>query len=296
MTIDQVIASVPRWRGQSVAVEPLAGGLTNTNYKVTAGRETVVVRIPGKETHLLAIDRDNEQHNARAAAETGVAPRVLEILDRQIALLEFLPGRTMTNQTLQEPGMPTRIAQSLRRLHRARPFASDFNMFRLIERYLDVCRSENAVLPNDYHQERDKVERIESAFARAPVQAVPCHNDLLAGNYIDDGTTLWLIDFEYSGNNDPCFEVGNTAQELNYDDPRLEELGRAYFDSWDDGWRARVKLSMILSDVGWTLWGAIQQRISDIPFDFWGWAMEKWTRGKRNLEDPSFQRLLAQTR
>ena len=118
---------------------------------------------------------------------------------------------------------------------------------------------------------------------------VPCHNDLLAENYLDDGARLWLVDWEYSGNNDPTFELGNTAQELGYDDTQVEELCAAYFGKASPARLARMRLQMIMSDVGWTLWAAIQARISTIDYDFTGWAEERWARAEAVFDGPDFE-------
>ena len=122
---------------------------------------------------------------------------------------------------------------------------------------------------------------------------MPCHNDLLAENYLDDGDRLWIVDYEYSGNNDPTFELGNTCQELGFDDDRATELCAAYFGSADPALLARMRLQMIMSDIGWTLWAAIQARISTIDYDFWGWAEERWGRASASLAGPGFEGWLA---
>jgi thiamine kinase-like enzyme len=105
---------------------------------------------------------------------------------------------------------------------------------------------------------------------------------------MDDGTQLRLIDFEYSGNNDPCFELGNTCQELQYNEERIQELCTAYFGEATPTRLARMKLNMIMSDVGWTLWAAIQAKISSIDYDFWGWAVERWGRAVAKMDSPEF--------
>ena len=123
---------------------------------------------------------------------------------------------------------------------------------------------------------------------------VPCHNDLLAENYLDDGRKLWIVDYEYSGNNDPTFELGNTAQELGFDAARQEELCAAYFGEATPALLARMRLQMIMSDVGWTLWAAIQAAISSIDYDFWGWAEERWGRASTAFNRDDFDDLLAE--
>lgn len=289
ITIEEVVATIPDWQGRNTAIRPLSGGLTNTNFRVEVGGTTYFVRIPGESTELLAVDRHNEYHNSRAAAQAGVGPKVLyHLVEHDVMVLEFINGVTMSNERLNAPGMPRRIAQSLRLLHHGPRFLTDFNMFRLTEYYLDICRQRNFRIPDRYPDRMSAVYAIEKAFAVHPLPSVPCNNDLLAENYIDDGELLRLIDFEYSGNNDPTFELGNTCQELGYDEVRIQELCAAYFGSASPAMLARMKLNMIMSDVGWGLWAAIQTSISRIDYDFWGWAIERWSRAEAKLDSPEF--------
>jgi thiamine kinase-like enzyme len=127
------------------------------------------------------------------------------------------------------------------------------------------------------------VAQIEQAMSVNPLPTVSCNNDLLAENYIDDGKRLWLIDYEYSGNNDPTFELGNTCQEMQFNDEQINEVCEAYFGAISSSKIARMKLNMIMSDVGWGLWAAIQANISKIDFDFWGWAIERWGRAVEKM-------------
>ena len=122
-----------------------------------------------------------------------------------------------------------------------------------------------------------------------PLPTVPCNNDLLAENYIDDGRQLWLIDYEYSGNNDPTFELGNTCQEMQFNDEKIAEVCAAYFGEPNPSMISRMKLNMIMSDVGWGLWAAIQAKISTIEFDFWGWAIERWGRAVDKMYSVEFE-------
>lgn len=296
-TIEQVLQEIPAWENQTIDVQRLGGGLTNTNYIVKVNGTPYVVRLPGASTELLAIDRQNEYYNTKAAAETGIGPTIEYYLPKHnVMVLEFIPGETMSNQKLQAPGMPTRIAQSLKRLHAGPRFLTDFNMFRLTEYYLKTAREHNALIPDRYPERMPLVNRIEQALLARPLPTVPCHNDLLAENYIDDGKILRLIDYEYSGNNDPCFELGNTCQELQYDEPRIGELGAAYFGTFTRALAARMKLYMIMSDVGWGLWAAIQAKISKIDFDFWGWAIERWARAEAKMDAAEFETWLKDVR
>ena len=289
-TIEQVVAAIPEWRGRMVTAEVIPVGLTNTNYRVEVDGTPYFVRVPGAATDLLAVDRANELHNTRAAAEAGVAPRVVYALPEwDVLVLEWLTARTMSSTAFREPGMPIRIAATLRALHAGTRFRDDFDMFRLSERYLALVDNRAIPIPADYRARMDQIPRIEAALGAHPQPTLPCHNDLLAENYLDDGQRLWIVDYEYSGNNDPAFELGNTCQELGFDDDRIGQLCAAYFGEASPARLARMRLQMIMSDVGWTLWAAIQARISSIDYDFWGWAEERSARAAATLDGPDFE-------
>src|SRR5262249_44429001 len=157
-----------------------------------------------------------------------------------------LHGRPMTNETLSEPGMPSRIAATLRILHGGPRFRSDFDMFRLADGYREVIAQRGFPVPAGFPARRPVVQRIRAALAVPPLPSVPCHNDLLADNYIEQAPRLRLVDWEYSGNGDPAFELGNTCRELNYDDARVEDLCAAYFGTAVAALVARVRLNMIV--------------------------------------------------
>ena len=287
--MEEVVAKIEDWKGKNISVHPLSGGLTNTNFKVEVDGKPYFVRVPGESTDLLAIDRNNEYYNTKAASEAGVGPKVLYYLpEYSVMVLEFLQGKTMSKESLNRSGMPTRMAQSIKKLNAGPRFFLDFNMFRLTEYYLNICRDRDIRTPEAYLDRMTTVAQIEKAMSVNPLSTAPCNNDLLAENYIDDGKQLWLIDYEYSGNNDPCFELGNTSQEMQFNDEQINEVCSAYFGSATPDKIARMKLYMIMSDVGWGLWAAIQAKISKIDFDFWGWAEERWGRAVEKMDAAEF--------
>ncbi|MBE0669420.1 MAG: phosphotransferase family protein [Anaerolineales bacterium] len=288
--IEEVVEKIEDWKGRSVFIQPLSGGLTNTNFKVEVDGVPHFVRVPGESTELLAIDRNNEYHNTKAASHAGVAPKILHHLpEHNVMVIEFLDGKTMSKDALNESGMPTRMAQAIKKLNQGPRFLSDFNMFRLTEYYLSLCKDREIRTPQGYLDRMATVAQIEKAMNVKPLPTVPCNNDLLAENYIDDGRQLWLIDYEYSGNNDPTFELGNTCQEMQFNDEQINEICAAYFGDVKPDMIARMKLNMIMSDVGWGLWAAIQANISTIEFDFWGWAEERWGRAVEKMDSKEFE-------
>jgi thiamine kinase-like enzyme len=292
--LEEVVAKIEDWKGKNVSIQPLSGGLTNTNYKVDVDGTPYFVRVPGESTELLAVDRNNEYYNTNAAAEAGVGPKVVYYLpDYYVMILEFLDGKTMSRNSLNAPGMPRRMAQAIKQLHSGPRFLTDFNMFRLTEYYLNLCKERDIRIPDGYLDRMPTVEQIEKAMKVHPLDTVPCNNDLLAENYIDDGKQLWLIDYEYSGNNDPTFELGNTCQEMQFNDEQIDEVCAAYFGGVSSSKIARMKLNMIMSDVGWGLWAAIQANISKIDFDFWDWAIERWGRAVEKMDSEEFEGWMA---
>jgi len=292
-TIAEVVNNISDWDGKHVVITPLSGGLTNSNFKVEVDGTPYFVRVPGASTELLAVNRDNEYQNSKAAFVAGVGPKVLfHLPEYSVMVLEFLNGKTMSKDSLNEAGMPTRMAQAIKRLHAGPRFLLDFNMFRLTEYYLSLCKERDIKIPDGYLDKVSTIAQIEKAMSVNPLPTVPCNNDLLAENYIDDGKQLWLIDHEYSGNNDPTFELGNTCQEMQFSNSQISEVCAAYFGEASPAMIARMKLNMIMSDAGWGLWAAIQAKISTIEFDFWGMAIERWGRAVEKMDSVEFDRWL----
>ncbi|MEO5888478.1 MAG: choline/ethanolamine kinase family protein [Anaerolineales bacterium] len=288
--IQEVVDKIPDWKNREISIAPLSGGLTNSNYKVEVDGIPYFVRVPGESTELLAVNRENEYHNSKAAFEAGVGPKVLYHLpEYSVMVLEFLDGRTMSKDLLNEAGMPTRMAKAIKKLNQGPRFLLDFNMFRLTEYYLSLCKERGIEIPAGYSERTFTIAQIEKAMSVNPLPAVPCNNDLLAENYIDDGRQLWLIDYEYGGNNDPTFELGNTCQEMQFNDAQIAEVCAAYFGEASVDKIARMKLNMIMSDAGWGLWAAIQAQISTIDFDFWGMAIERWGRAEQKMASEEFE-------
>ena len=285
--VDDAVARVSLWKGQDVKISQLSGGLTNANYLVESAGRRYVMRIPGQSTDLLSIDRANEVYNTKAAASTGIGPQVLEhVAGLDVLVLEFIPGATMSAHALQSREMAARMASSFRRLHASPQFLKDFDMFRLIEYYLGMVEQHEVAIPDGYRDWLPVVARIESAVTAGALPRVPCHNDLLCENFIDDGQALRIVDYELSGNNDPCFDLGNTAQEAELDSDLRAALCAGYFGREDARQLARMNLFALMSDVGWTLWGAIQARISAVEFDFTGYYTGRWERALEVMRSP----------
>jgi thiamine kinase-like enzyme len=284
------LSTLPQFAGRSPSLQRLLGGLTNRNYVVSLGPEKqYVARCAGAKTSLLAIDRAAEYHNSRTAAELGIGPPVVAYFpDAQILLVEWINGRTFDDSDMDDPETLTRVAGACRKLHSGGRFVNDFDMFEIQRRYLDIVESRGFRLPADYADFEPQVRRIESVLRASAAPAVPCHNDLLAANIMDSDGRIWFIDYEYAGNNDPCFELGNIWSEASLEPDRLEHLVDSYYGTATPGQTARARLFALMSKYGWTLWASIQDAVSTVEFDFWQWGMDKYDRAIAEFRSPDF--------
>lgn len=281
----------------AVAASPLSGGITNRNYKVTLPAGPVVVRAYEHESSALAINRENEYRNSVAAADSGAGAPVIEYLPQEnLLIVGWIEGRTFVEADVRQAENLPRIAEACRALHSGPRFVNDFNMFAIQERYLSLVRERGYRLPDRYEEFLPQVELIRLAMAVAPEPTVPCNNDLLAGNFIDEGSRIRLIDYEYSGNNEASFELGNIWSESTLPDELLEVLVRAYWVGLSPqelaAKVARARLWGLMSKYGWTLWASIQASISPIDFDYWGWGMEKYERAVAEFDGADFELLV----
>ena len=184
------------------------------------------------------------------------------------------------------------IAEGCRRLHGGRRFLKDFDMFEIQPRYLAIVRERGFRLPDRYEEFEPQIRELERAMRVGSEQTVPCNNDLLAENLIEVGGEMRLIDYEYSGNNDPCFELGNIWAECGLSIDQLDELVTAYYGRRLRHKTARSHLQGIVGRYGWTLWGCIQSATSTIDFDFWNWGMARFEAAVADLKSPHITRLL----
>jgi thiamine kinase-like enzyme len=292
-----ILDQVPELRCEAGReLERIPGGLTNVNVKVTfadPSRPAVIARISTDDSALLAIDRVAEHANSLAAARAGAAPPVLtRSAEAGVLVVEWIHGRTFGPADVRDDANLPRIAAACRLLHAGPRFVGDFDMFQVQRRYLEIVTARGFRLPAGYLELMPTFETIGRALADTAGPTVPCHNDLLAENLIDDGSRVWLIDFEYSGNNEPGFELGNLASESGLTVAQLTELVRLYAGRPDPALVARARLLALASKYGWTLWASIQDGVSTVDFDFWAWGMEKYERALAEFADPELDRLL----
>jgi thiamine kinase-like enzyme len=294
LSVGDRLDMVPLLRDPTRLVEPLPGGLTNQNFKVTTTTGSYVARLSRPSSDLLAIDRDCEYRNSLTAAASGIAPEVVAYApEAGVLTIGWVDGRTLAAADLRSADVLQSVAHVCRQLHSGSPFTSDFDMFAISSRYLRTVLDRGFRLPDRYLDFTHQWERVRTVLSMEAPDLAPCHNDLLAANFIDGDAQLWLIDYEYSGNNDPCFELGNIWSESNLGPDQLGVLVDAYYGEHSPAMTARARLQALVSQYGWTLWGAIQQSISNLDFDFWAWSMEKYERAVATFDGPDFEDMLS---
>jgi thiamine kinase-like enzyme len=265
------------WPGQGAAIEPLGGGITNRNFKVEVRGEPFVLRIGGKDTELLGIDRSAEHAASRVAAELGLAPEVVAFLEPEGYLVtRYVDGRVGSLDV-------ARVGDALRRLHGGPVLPSRFDSFRVVEAYCATALARGVPIPRSYERASEVADAIERRRRDAPLR--PCHNDLLNANFIDDGERLWIVDWEYAGMGDPFFDLGNFAVNHELDAEGEQGLLSAYGS--DDS--ETLVLMRFMSDFREAMWGIVQQGISELDFDFGAYAEEHFERLERTATEPRFR-------
>lgn len=291
--LEALLDRIPVLQGLERTVVELPGGLTNQNLHVTTSVGDHVVRRFRGNAELLGIDRDAEHVNTRAAAAAGVGAGVVDYLPHLgVLVIDYIDGQTYDNDSFSRSGVLDRVADACRRLHAGPRFTGDFDMFRRQPRYRRTVAEKGYRIFEGYDDLDASFRRVQAALEVRAQPTVPCNNDLLAGNFVDDGRKLWLIDYEYSGNNDACFELGNTATECDLDDAQVEALTAAYFGRPLRNKLARVRLQSLVSEYGWSLWGSIQASASTLDFDFDAWGRERFDKAARTFGSAGFDRLL----
>ena len=288
----QLFNKVERLRPRTSITE-LSGGLTNRNFLVQTPDEKYVARVSSNSSSLLSIDRGSEFINSTIAGKGKVGAEVLDYLPGEgLLLISYIKGKTYGAEDVG--ANLKRIATSLQTLHALDSFDHEFNMFTTQKNYQAIVQEQGFRLPEGYLDFGSKVDEIKRAMSVLFEGLVPCNNDLLPGNFIDDGQKIWLIDYEYSGNNDACFEIGNVWAEAFLPIDALEELVSAYYGEYRPDKVARAWLWALMAKYGWTLWASIQSSVSDLDFDFWEWGMSKYDLARSEFTSDYFTKALVQ--
>ncbi len=293
------LARVPLF--EEVTLDQIAwerlGGLTNKNYKITLEGHAYVLRVAGEGTSE-SVDRAVEEHNARVAADAGVGAEVIFFdANDGLMLCRYLDGTvTMTPESFRStPGAPARAAEAFRRMHDCgREFRFRFELFSMIDEYLGVLAKLGATLPDGYHDVVKEAEAVRRVLNDNPAPLAPCHCDPLCENFLDDGQRMWIVDWEYSGMNDPIWDLGDLSVEAGFGAAEDEEMMMAYVGgAVPKATFGRMVTYKAMCDLLWTLWGLIQHAHENPVDDFWAYAVNRFERCKALMGRDDFGRHLA---
>lgn len=298
-TLVAALHRVPDLAGRELELTPLSGGITNRNFLVTVAgsRERYVIRLAGNDTHLLGISREVEHAATVAAAGVGVGPEVTAFIRPEGYLVtRFIEGRPVPAEAVHERTTLDRVARTLRRIHDGPPIPGLFVPLRLVEAYRALAMARGVAIPTAFEPATAVARRIELALLTSPLEPRPCHNDLLAANFIDDGQRIRIVDWEYAGMGDPFFDLGNFS--VNHGlAPEEDAALLAAYDGVPLGdlrpdRLARLSLMRVVSDFREAMWAVLQQGISSLEFDFVAYASEHFDRLLGNASGPRFERAL----
>jgi thiamine kinase-like enzyme len=288
-TLDAAIRAIPAWGGATLQIEPIAEGRTNRNFRVVADGETFFLRLAGKDTRLLGIDREAEQQAVRSAAQAGVGPKVVAYLpDLDCLVTRWIDAEPLSEGDLERDEILGPVVSAIRAIHAGTALDWSFDPFRIVEDYRRIAEDREVAIPGAFGPARDMAARIEEAFRENPIPRVPCHNDLLESNFLRRGDHIWVVDHEYAGMGDPFFDLGNLSINNALSDDAQERLLVHYFGRATDSHRARLKLMRIMSDFREAMWGVVQQGLSTLDIDYVEYAGKHFDRLSATMADPRF--------
>ncbi len=287
-TTEHLIHGLPCWPGP-IDIAPLTGGITNRNYRVsTRGHGQFVVRI-GRDIPEHGVLRFNELAAARAAFAAGISPEVIHAGDGCL-VSRFVDGKVYTPAQVRAPANLPRIVDVVRRCHRDVPRyfngpALIFWVFQVNRQYLRLLEA-RASNPFDAALASLAAHNEALSAGLGPVDIVFGHNDLLAANLIDDGTRLWLIDWDYAGFNSPLFDLANLASNNELTPAMEDAMLDQYFDGAVSAATRRgfvaMKCASLLREA---LWGAVSRLTSTLDFDYTHYARDYLERFEPRWRD-----------
>jgi thiamine kinase-like enzyme len=296
----ELIARVPFLRdSDDIKVTELKGGITNRNYKIESKGKAYVLRINGKGTDKLGIDRNVEYASNLAAGRLGVAPEVLHfILPEGYLVTRFIDGSRITPQAMGEEWNIRRVARKVRLYHRlAPPVQGEFDVFRRVEYLVKRSRSLNCQFPSDFDWIMGKMSAVAQALKRDPYRPTPCHCDLLNLNFLDENVAggipeLRILDWEYAGMGDIFFDLANFCHHHRFSDEQVRVLLHEYFSEVTPKAFARLRLMWAMSEIHEAMWGTLQAGISNLDEDFQGYANLWFGRAREDSMDTRWDQWL----
>jgi len=305
--VDAAREAVERlWPGRQARVSELGGGITNRNFKVEVEGSAYVLRMGGARTGLLGIDRAVEYAAGQRAWEVGVGPEVVAFVPEEGWLVaRFIDGRPISVDQMRRPEVLARVAAALRAFHEAAPIPGRFDAVAVVDAYRDQAEAHGVEVPDEFDEARRVAARIAHARANPPL--VPCHNDLLNANFLDEappsaaptpphewGGRVCIVDWEYAAMGDRFFDLANFSVNHEFGVEEDRRLLASYFGEARGADLAALRLMRFMSDFREAMWGVLQSGISDLDFDFMGYAGKHFARLEKTASEPAFEDYLAE--
>jgi len=288
LTIDRLIKLIPEWKGKLIKVNPINRGITNINFKVNVDKRVFFLSIPDSDSELLNIDYRNKYYNNKICGDIKISPRVVHFIESDNLLVtEFIKSKTSSLTKFQSSKEIKQLVKKIKLLHNAKPFLRNFNMLSQISYYKNILKEE--YLPKELFKYVNKIETLKQKLYLTKDNLVPCHNDLIAENIIKKDNQIYIVDFDYSGNNDPCFELGNLSVEMEYDDEQIKKLVKSYYGEINENIISKVYLQGVVSDIGWSLWSYVQAKISNNNFDYSMHGLNRLERVINKMESKEYE-------
>ena len=286
LSIDRLIKIIPEWNGKLIKVNPINSGITNTNFEVIVGKKSFFLSIPSSNSELLDIDYKNKYYNNKICGEINISPRVIHFIESENLLVtEFIKSKK--SSTFQSSKGIEQLVKKIKFLHNTNSFLRKFDMFNQINYYESILKKD--ALPKKLFKYVKNINTLKQKLYLPDDKLVPCHNDLLAANIIKKDNQIFIVDFDYSGNNDPCFELGNLSVEMEYDDEQINKLVRSYYGEINENIISRVNLQGVVSDIGWSLWSYVQAKNSNLNFDYSTHAIYRLERAINKMESKEYE-------
>jgi thiamine kinase-like enzyme len=294
LTAAECIRLMPELNGLVLDIRELKGGITNRLYRVKSGDGgDYVFRFYGKKTELF-IDRDMEMENIRRLSPLGITPRLIRYLpEESVTIVEFIPGTVLKNGDFLKENLWEKIVSPIRTIHRSGirlPFL--FNPLAEVKRLYRILEGIHPDYPEfDISGTIGILERIDEMAAVPVSEYVPCHNDLLADNFILTETegpwkgSMCLIDWEYGGMAHAWYDMADMFQEILIPREVERQLLSIYWEGNDiDRHQYRTDVFKPFPDIYWFLWSLIQLNVSKIQFDYYQYGKVKYDNAQNNIK------------
>ena len=279
---------IPEWKEKLIKVDPINRGITNINFKVNVDKRVFFLSMPDSNSELLNIDYGNKYYNNKICGEINISPKVTHFIESENLLVtEFIKSKASSLTIFQSSKEIEQLVKNIKLLHNANPFLRNFNMLSQISYYQNILKKE--YLPKKLFKYVNNIKTLKQKLHLPSDKLVPCHNDLLAENILNQGNQIFIVDFDYSGNNDPCFELGNLSVEMEYNDEQINKLVKSYYGEINENIISRVNLQGVVSDIGWSLWSYVQVKNSNINFDYNAHAIFRLERALNKMESKEYE-------